>query len=139
MKRIAFLLLLLFPVVAFATGSTTFTCSNADVDALEEVCSVRIGYTYTTCSYEFTVGTAALSDFDVTIGQESGEVVIATAAADYTTPGNFMFWASGALTTAGTSGTHMMVLNDLGSVKTIVIDAAGTNSVITGNIACRSD
>jgi hypothetical protein len=133
--RILFLLLL-FVSVAHA-GPDGSACSNADVDSLEEICTFRLDSKFSSCVLEFTVGTAVLSDFDIALTLFSGAKTIYTASADYTTPEGFLYYASSDLTTANTSDTHLLLLDNLSNFKSVTFSAAGTNSVFTGRIQCN--
>ena len=140
MKRIFYILMLLLPVFSYAdTQFKKFECSNSDVDSSEEICTVNIAYSFSSCSYGFTVGTAVLSDFDIAVSQtpDSSAITEYTASADYTTPTGFLYYASSDLTTANTSDPHLLVLDHLQSVHTLTFSAAGTSSVITGTVVCN--
>ena len=137
-----YLLLLLLLVGYFFqsanAGVLRYACDNADVDSSETICTVNLGYKYNQCTYTFTVGTAALTDFDIALETEAkGYVTEYTASADYTSPDGYLYYASGDLTTAGTSGTHALILDHLSTIKKVRFTAAGTSSVVEGDIVCN--
>lgn len=136
MKRLILLLALCLAGTAYADFKR-WDCSNSDVDSLEEVCSIGLTYQYSQCAFDFTVGTSALTDFDIKITTVTNEVTEYSTSGDYTTPTGYLFYTSGDLTTAGTSGSHSFVMDRLSTVNRIAVDAAGTNSVITGTMVCN--
>ena len=138
MKRIL-LLLIVLSVTSVYAGPKRFECNNSDVDTLEEICSVDLDYNYSECTYAFTVSTATLSDFDIAVTQATGSAITEyTGSSDYTSPTGFLYYASSDLTSAGTSGTHMLMLDHLSAIKTLTFSAAGTNSVVTGTVICNA-
>jgi hypothetical protein len=108
--------------------------SNQDIDTLENVAEIPCG----DCSemwISFVVGGADLTDFDVYFKahQQGGEIPVATAAADYTSPEGPILGASSDLSVAASGATvHWIKLNVKG-VEMVVLKAAGTSSTITGH------
>lgn len=144
MVRVLLILLLLIPN-AYAGRSEQakqntmdVECSNSDVDALEDVCTITLDKKYETCSLFFTVATAALTDFDIAVSNRrtNGYITEYSVSGDYTTPTGFLYYTSGDLTTAGTSGIHAFKMDRLLSLDAIRIQAAGTSSNITGIVTC---
>jgi len=117
-------------------ASKSGACSNADVDTIEELCSITVTG-YDKCTVVFTVATAALSDFNVDLSNDATTFyTVATAAADYTNPAGHIYGASGDLTVAATSGTHWIEVDGLAGLDTLRLQAAGTSSAVTGTYRC---
>lgn len=116
---------------------TSGVISNADVDALEEVATILVS-PYKTLFVTFTVGTSALTDFDIDArSHASGSyVTLFGASADYLFPQGALLWVSGDLTVAPTSGVHGFIL-DVSSFESVRISAAGTSSVVAGHYGAK--
>ena len=115
-----------------AVAMLTGTISNADVDALEDIAEFQVDgreQTFVT----FTAATAALTAFEVHVkpNEASAYVLWFSIASDYTSPVGMLLGASGNLTTAGTTGTHWLILNTKGVFK-VKLRGAGTSTVISG-------
>jgi hypothetical protein len=110
------------------SGSIT----GGTVTALADIAAINVDR-FARLFVEFTVDSAALSDFDVAFRchTSASYVTVASIAADYTTPTGPVLAASGDLTTAGTSGTHWILL-DVAGVQAVRLQAAGTSSVVAG-------
>ena len=136
--RILFILFLcLFTINVQAQRVNTFTCTNADVDASEPVCgAIKLEYKYSGCLAEMTVGTAALTDFDISFTTRSGiETLFYSVSADYNTPIGYLNMTTSDLTGA-TVGTHLFELTDIERQHSLQIDAAGTSSTVDITLTC---
>jgi hypothetical protein len=110
----------------------TGTFSNADVDALETVVEIDVSYARRlNVSFATTV---ALTEFTVAfrVHASGSYFVVASLAADYTSPQGVMLGTSGDLTNAGTSGTHWLMLNVEG-VQSVRLQAASSSAAVSGH------
>lgn len=110
------------------------TISNTDIDSLEELVVIELKNKQRLW-LSFLVGVANLSAFsvDFQMHAEGDWVVIASAAADFTTPEGPVLGASGDLTTAAFGSTVHFLNLDVQGVYAVRLRAAGTSSTITGH------
>lgn len=108
--------------------------SNADIDSLEEVATIRVR-DFERLWISFVLGTASLTAFsvDFRVSEDADWFVIANAAADFTTPEGPVLGASGDLTTAAFGSTVHFLNLDVRGVESVRLRAAGTSSTITGH------
>jgi hypothetical protein len=108
--------------------------SNADVDASEDVVTIRCR-DMEELFLSFVVGTANLGAFTVEyrVAAEGGWFTVASAAGDYTSPTGVILGASGDLTTAASGATVHWLNLSVKAVHDVRIKAAGTSSTIAGH------
>ena len=117
--------------MTIGSGSGSF---SATVTASATVAEINVREC-TTVFISFVVGVANLSAFTVEYRMDpnsSQYALMASAAADYTSPRGPVIGASADLTTAAFGATVQFLMLDVRGVYAVRIKAAGTASTITG-------
>lgn len=110
--------------------STSATCSNADVDALETLCTITLNKQYHTCKLSLST-TVAFTEFTAALDSDSA---FANTATDFTLPKGHVHSTSGDLTTMASAG--WIQVDGLEAADLLTFNAASTNANVTGTYDC---